>query len=90
MSEQSKQSLTNLNDFLFKQIERLSDETLSKENTQQEILKAQAITNVADTIIKNGELALKIALVKQKFNGNMSQLPPMLTDKHGDDVNEKI
>ena len=73
--------LTDLNEYLFDQIKRLNDENLSKEQVALEITKAQAITNVADTIIKNGELTLKTALVMQKMStqGSSAALPKMLT-----------
>lgn len=75
--------LTDLNEYLFAQIQRLNDEGLSKEEVALEIEKAQAITNVADTIIKNGELTLKTAIVMQKMRGQgkAPTLPPMLTGR---------
>lgn len=75
--------LTDLNEYLFAQIQRLNDKGLSKEEVALEIEKAQAITNVADTIIKNGELALKTAIVMQKMRGQgkTPTLPPMLTGR---------
>jgi hypothetical protein len=75
--------LTDLNEYLFAQIQRLNDKGLSKDKVALEIEKAQAITNVADTIIKNGELTLKTAIVMQKMRGqgNAPKLPLMLTGR---------
>lgn len=75
--------LTDLNEYLFEQIKRLNDDKLSKDQVNIEIQKAQAITNVAETIIKNGELTLKTAIVMQKMGGRngQSSLPAMLTCK---------
>lgn len=75
--------LTDLNEYLFEQIKRLNDDKLSKDQVNIEIQKAQAITNVAETIIKNGELTLKTAIVMQKMGGmkGQSPLPAMLTCK---------
>lgn len=80
--------LTDLNEYLFDQIKRLNDESLSEKQVALEIEKAQAITNVADTIIKNGELTLKTALVMQKMNarGSSAAIPKMLTGGVDDDA----
>jgi len=65
-----KNGLTDLNNYLFEQIERLNDDTLSAEELKIAVTKANAITQIADTIIKNGELALKIAVVQNKNSEN--------------------
>lgn len=78
--------LTDLNEYLFDQIKRLNDTSLTKEEVNTEIQKAQAITNIADTIIKNGELTLKTALIMQKMGGGKTSatLPAMLTTSQND------
>jgi len=53
-----KNKLTDLNDHLFAQLERLSDDDLKGEELQTEIQRAQAITCVAKQIINNGQLVL--------------------------------
>jgi len=84
-------SLTDLNDYLFQQMKKLSDNSLSKEEINQEIKKAEAITNIADSIIKNGELALKTAVVMSKMGKQNQNLPMMLTNKTGEkDGREEI
>jgi len=54
-----KNKLTDLNDHLFAQLERLGDEGLSSENLEQEINRSKAIANVADRVIHNAALVLK-------------------------------
>lgn len=88
MSENT--NLSDLNSYLFKQMRILNDENLSKEETQLAITKAQAITNVAETIIKNGELALKTAVFMQRQNGGQKQLPKLLTNNSGGENGEKV
>lgn len=56
-----KNKLSDLNDHLFAQIERLGDEDLSDEQVEKEAKRADAIVSVADQIIKNAELQLKAA-----------------------------
>jgi hypothetical protein len=48
-----KNRLTDLNDYLFAQLERLADEDLSGEAIATEIQRAGAIVDVADTIVEN-------------------------------------
>lgn len=85
--------LTDLNEYLFAQIKRLDKNELTKDEVALEIEKAQAITNVADTIIKNGELTLKTAIVMQKMRGqgnNVPKLPPMLTGRKESEDGQEV
>lgn len=54
-----KNTLGDLNNYLFESLERLMDDDLSEEQMQTEILRSKAVTSVAQTVIQNGELALK-------------------------------
>ena len=54
-----KNTLSDLNNYLFETLERLLDEDLTEEQMQREIVRSQAVTSVAETVIHNGELALK-------------------------------
>lgn len=73
-----KNTLSDLNNHLFAQLERLSDEELQGEELAQEISRSRAVMGVATSIIKNGELVLE----GQKFMDNKMdadiKLPKML------------
>jgi len=56
-----KNKLSDLNDHLFAQIERMSDEGLTPENIETEAKRGEAIVAVADKIIRNAELTFKAA-----------------------------
>lgn len=56
-----KNKLADLNDHLFAQLERLSDEDLTAEQIQQEAKRGEAIVSVADQIIRNADLTFKAA-----------------------------
>ncbi len=61
-----KNKLTDLNNHLFAQLERLGDEDLSPERIEQEVKRAEAIVQVADQIVRNADLQLKaITLLSQ-------------------------
>lgn len=51
-------TLSDLNNHLFAQIERLGDEDLTSEELQNEISRAKAINGVANNIIQNAKTAL--------------------------------
>lgn len=76
--------LTDLNEILFDQMKRLNNNALSNDDLSVEIQKSQAISGLADTIIQNGELALKTAMVVQKMGGQNCPIPPMLTAGNND------
>lgn len=51
--------LSDLNNHLFEELERLNDESLTGDALQEERERAKSMANIAQTIINNGELALK-------------------------------
>lgn len=56
-----KNKLSDLNDHLFAQLERLSDEDLTAEQVEQEVKRTGALVSVADQIIRNADLTFKAA-----------------------------
>lgn len=54
-----KDSLIDLNEHLFAQIERLGDETIDDDTITLEIERAKAVAGIADRIINNASLVLK-------------------------------
>ena len=73
-----KNTLGDLNNHLFMQLERLSDEDVKGEQLTEEIERSKAITNIAKEIIANGTLVLQ---AKKLQDGKMNiddKLPKML------------
>lgn len=64
-----KNKLTDLNDHLFAQLERLSDESLSAEEIAKEVTRAQAIVDVADCIVSNAGVQLKAVQLAAEHGG---------------------
>lgn len=75
-----KNDLGALNNYLFEQLERLQDDSLSSEDLEREIVRSNAVISVAETIIHNGELALKAQRHIAEYNGTSDKvaLPKML------------
>lgn len=55
----AKNTLSDLNNHLFAQLERLGDEELTQEDLQKEMERAKAINVVAKNIIDNAKTALE-------------------------------
>lgn len=66
----ARNKLTDLNNILFAQLERLSDECLDQDAMKLEVQKAQAMSKVASQIVNNSKLALQAA--KMVANGEIS------------------
>lgn len=66
-----KNKLTDLNDHLFAQLERLGDENLSPDALAKEIDRGKAITCVAQQVIANARLVLEaqIAVSENQIQG---------------------
>ncbi len=54
-----KNTLTDLNNYLFEAIERLNDDTLDDAQLDKEIKRSETVQKIASTIIANGTLALQ-------------------------------
>lgn len=72
-----KNKLTDLNNHLFAQIERLGDEDLSADDLKKEIERSKAITSVSSQIVSNATLALSAERFRTEHAGN-SILPAMI------------
>lgn len=58
-----KNKLTDLNDHLFAQIERLSEEGIDAEQIETECKRTDAIVAVAEQIVRNADLQLKAVTI---------------------------
>ena len=73
----TKNKLVDLNNHLFEELERLNDEELKGEALQEERERAKTMATVAQTIINNGELALKAQKHFDEY-GKADHIPDML------------
>lgn len=73
-----KNKLADLNDHLFAQLERLSDENLTPEQLDKESKRSEAIVAVADQIVRNAGLQVQAAKMVAERGAIKSLLPATL------------
>tara|TARA_R110000751_G_scaffold146094_9_gene250000 strand:+ start:6581 stop:6970 length:390 start_codon:yes stop_codon:yes gene_type:complete len=77
-----KNKLSDLNNHLFAQMERLSDEDLSAEKIEQEVQRAKAIVGISDQIIGAAALQFKAAeLVAEHGRGVANLIPESMVTR---------
>jgi hypothetical protein len=78
-----KNTLTDLNNYLFEAIERLQDDSLDDTQLEKEIKRSEAVQKVAKTIIDNGTLVLQAKKHLDEYGqGDMVEFPMLgLTSK---------
>lgn len=76
-------TLADLNNYLFETMERLTDDSLTSEQLDQEIKRAESMSKVASQIIQNGELAFKTMRHMDEYGYNVDRknIPAMLEIK---------
>ena len=73
-----KNRLSDLNNHLFAQLERLADEGLTSEQIEGEVTRAKAIVQVADTIVDNARLQLQACKLMADHGDRFARHLPML------------
>jgi hypothetical protein len=73
-----KNKLSDLNNHLFAQLERLGDEGIKGEELTEEISRAKAISSVATQIIANGSLVLEAQKLAENTYNEKFKVPRML------------
>lgn len=81
----TQNKLSDLNNHLFAELERLGDEDLKGDALTEEISRAKAVSNVATQIVQNGNLVLKAAVFADEKLDADSRVPEMLVDSGGND-----
>jgi hypothetical protein len=66
----TKNKLSDLNNHLFAQLERLADEDLSPEGIDKEHQRAEAMVSVADQILRMSSVQLQAAKMVYDYDGS--------------------
>lgn len=80
-----RNTLVDLNNHLFAEIERLGEEDLKGEDLKEEIKRADAIAKIGSSIIENANTALRAASLMLEYGvgDEITALPQMLEFKDG-------
>lgn len=74
-----KNTLVDLNNHLFEQLERLNDEDLRGEDLKDEIIRAKSITDIASKIIDNANTVLEVKKMQVETLGKSNiTIPKMI------------
>ena len=79
-------NLTALNNTLFAELEKLTEEGLSDQDFERALSRSRAVTGIADRIIHSGELSLQALQLTQEYGvGDQKKLenptlPPLLEE----------
>lgn len=75
-----KSKLSDLNDHLFAQLERLGDEGLTADDIAKEMTRTDALVKVSEQIISNANLVLRGAALMAEHGGKdaLEGLLPMM------------
>jgi hypothetical protein len=78
-----KNTLTDLNEYLFQQLDALTNEDMNEEELDKAIKRSEAVTKVAKTIIDSGNLTLAAKKHLDEYGqGDTVELPMIgLTSK---------
>ena len=75
-----KNTLVDLNNHLFEQLERLNDEELRGEDLKDEIIRAKSITDIASKIIDNANTVLAVKKMQVETLGKSNVTIPKIIE----------
>ena len=73
-----KNRITDLNDHLFAQMERLSQEGLTSDELEAEVQRTEAMVQIADKIVDNARLGIAAATLVANHGDRFRKDLPML------------
>jgi hypothetical protein len=80
MGDEMKNKLIDLNDHLFAQIERLSDEQITPDDLKKEVSRSEALVKVSNQIVNAAGLQLK-AVTFVAEHGDRYKAPAILIEQ---------
>ena len=75
-----KNTLVDLNNHLFEQLERLNDEELRGEDLKDEIIRAKSISDIASKIIDNANTVLAVKKMQVETLGKSNVTIPKIIE----------
>lgn len=80
-----KNTLVDLNNHLFEQLEKLNDDDLTGEALDTEIKRAETMSKISEQIVKAGELQLKSMKHMDAYGYERKKVVPDMLEVHGGD-----
>lgn len=77
-------NLSDLNQHLFAQLDRLADESKSAEMLETEVKRADAVVAVASQIISNADTAIRAAKLVADHGDRFKAMVPMLEGRRAE------
>ena len=71
----AKNKLSDLNDHLFAQLERLNEENLTPEQIKSEVARAKAITGISSQVVNNARVQLEAIRMVSTGDSRVDELP---------------
>lgn len=85
----AKNKLSDLNNHLFAQIERLSDEELTDEQLEKEVKRSKAMIGVSAQIIKGNKLVIEAMKLVASGDFEKNEVPETIAVLHIKNNSEK-
>jgi len=74
----TRNKLSDLNDYLFEQIERINDDELSGEDLDMQLKRSKAICQVSSVIVRNAAVMVQGMKMAQEYGLEKQDMPKML------------
>ena len=84
-----KNTLGDLNNHLFAQLEKLGDDDLKGDELEAEIRRSEAMAKVGEQIIKTGELQLKAMQHMDEYGYERKKAVPEMLEVRGGGVSDR-
>ena len=75
-----KNTLGDLNNHLFAQLEKIGDEDLTGEELESEIKRTEAMAKISEKIIKTGELQFKAMVHMDEYGYDRKKVVPEMLE----------
>lgn len=82
----TRNKIIDLNDHLFAQLERLGNEELHGDALKEEMARAASVSEVAEKIIKSGDLMLRARIAADNTVRGDKILPAIMGEDFGPDA----
>jgi len=80
-----RNKISDLNNHLFAQLEKLNDDDLTGEQLDNEVQRAKAMSNLAGQIISSTKLTIDAMKMVHKGDINFNDIPNMISQNNGEE-----